>query len=326
MSDKIIRLGSEYALSLPANKLGESPICSPDGTTLFYVDVPVGKIHRYDFLTKQHDFVETGTNVSFVAPEAGRPGVVVAGVGPGNIHRYEFGTARDEVIAWLKNPRPHERSNDGKIDPHGVLVVGTKGADEGTHTHIGRLSWLHEENAPFLTPFQNYIHISQGPAWSPDGNVMYINDSRAFLWTTRYHLETSTPEFSHHDIFADMPDDGSVPDGLTTYPGEDGHTHVVLAKWSHTGDMGRVDVYRDVEGKGELVKTIEIPTVLQASSVIFGGPQHRDLIITTANYGKSEENPDIYIDAGKVFVLPDFAPGLPATPFKGKNFPALAVG
>ena len=42
MSVEIIRLGSEYALPLPANKLGESPICTPDGMTLYYVDVPVG--------------------------------------------------------------------------------------------------------------------------------------------------------------------------------------------------------------------------------------------------------------------------------------------
>ncbi|MDP9128083.1 MAG: SMP-30/gluconolactonase/LRE family protein [Pseudomonadota bacterium] len=316
---KIITLGSEYALPLPAAKLGESPICTPDGDTLYYVDVPAGKIHSYEFSTKRADVIETGTNVSFVAPEADRPGVVVAGTGNGDIRRYEFGTTRNEVIARIKDPRPDERSNDGKVDPRGVLVAGTKGTDDGPN--IGRLSWLLSPGG--LTTRLDGVHISQGPAWSPNGETMYHNDSGAFLWSTPYDGGRSRPDADKmRNVFASMPKDGSVPDGLTV----DAAGQIVLAKWSHTGDMGRVEIYENDKGKGRLVAMIELPTVLQASSVIFGGLEHKDLIITTANYGKSEERPDIYRDAGKIFVLPGVLAGLPATPFAGKNFPALKMG
>ena len=58
----------------------------------------------------------------------------------------------------------------------------------------------------------------------------------------------------------------------------DAEGQLYVAMWGGS----RIDVYRDENGRGIRVESIEVPTALQTSSAAFGGDDLKTLFITTA--------------------------------------------
>jgi len=81
----------------------------------------------------------------------------------------------------------------------------------------------------------------------------------------------------------------------------------------------RIDVYRDDYGRGIRVETIEVPTVLETSSVAFGGDDLRTLYITTAAMNLTPEQQNRYPDSGRIFAAERSVPGLPEARFDNQR-------
>ena len=284
---------------LPRTTLGEGPLWA-DGR-LHYVDIQQGKIHRHDFAAGAHDAIDTGGPVGFVVLD--EDGNVIAGLEDGAIFRLRFGSMDKQLVAEPCRDNPANRANDGKCDRRGRLWAGTmnrneKAPDSGS---FGRY-----DGGARMTEVLHPVHISNGIAWSPDDSCMYYNESTDKIWRFDYDLQTGSA--ANRRVFVDLPDDGSVPDGMTV----DSEGLLYVAKWGGS----RVDVYRDQQGSGRLVEEILVPTALQVSSVAFGGSDLKTIYITSASCDLSAQQLASYPDSGRIFSVRRSTAGIPETRFR----------
>jgi sugar lactone lactonase YvrE len=285
---------------IPRTVLGEGPYW--DGQSLLYVDIKAGQIHRHSLVTHTHDVLFVGSTVGFAVLDEDQ--AVIAGVDQGAILRLRFDSLDLNVLAQAARENPHNLANDGKCDRRGRLWCGTKNRDE-TAAPTGSLTRF--DGGPCLTEILHPVFVSNGLAWSPDNTRMYYSESTDKVWIFDYDIASG--QATNQRAFADLPNDGAVPDGMTV----DSQGFLYVAMWGGS----RVDVYRNDKDQGTLIESIPVLSALQVSSVAFGGQDLRTLFITTAAVNLTAEQHVLYPDSGLLFALHRSVPGLLETPFRG---------
>ncbi len=103
-------------------------------------------------------------------------------------------------VALIHDPepdRPANRLNDGKVDRQGRFVAGSMDTmEEGANGALYRLD-------PDLSVHRldSGIICSKGPYWSPDGRILYFNDTwSGEIWA--YDYDTATGNVSNRRTFA----------------------------------------------------------------------------------------------------------------------------
>lgn len=178
-------------------------------------------------------------------------------------------TGKTDWISRLEPRGSGRRFNDGQVDRQGRFWAGTMIEDEALAPPCSAaLYCLDGEQARRC---HEGITISNGLAWSPNGQIMYFADSPARR-ILAFDFETSSGEISRPRLFAETPV-GAYPDGATV--DADG------CLWSAHWGASRLVRYRP---DGEIDRTIELP-VTQPSCVAFGGDALDQLFVTTARVG-----------------------------------------
>jgi len=157
--------------------------------------------------------------------------------------------------------------NDIIADPEGAIYAGTCYWGSGGMEKPGRLYLINTDGS--VRVVEEGIELSNGLGFSPDDRILYFADSAARK-IYAYDIDPDTGDLLNKRIFATMPPDEGLPDGLTV----DKEGYVWSAQW-----YGSQVVRYDPEGKVE--RRIPMP-VTQVSSVAFGGSDLTDLYITTA--------------------------------------------
>ncbi|MGI5171089.1 SMP-30/gluconolactonase/LRE family protein [Spirillospora sp. CA-253888] len=280
-------MGHHIEIALPARaRLGEGPTWHSAAGVLLWVDILESEVHAYDPATGRDGVRRTGQHVGAAKPRAG--GGLVVNLRDG-VGLYDA----DGAFRWLaEHPVPGCRGNDAAVGPDGALWAGSMRYDEAPGG--GRLRRVSPDGA--TTTVLDDVTISNGIAWSPDGRLMYYADTpTGRIDVFAFHPETGA---SGRRTFTTVP---GLPDGLTV----DADGRVWVALWGG----GRVLCHTP---EGRLDRTIEVPAT-QTTACAFGGPDLRDLYVTTAAEGASEGD----AHAGALFVVPDAAQGLPAPAFPG---------
>ncbi|WP_198144047.1 SMP-30/gluconolactonase/LRE family protein [Gilvimarinus agarilyticus] len=185
--------------------------------------------------------------------------------------------------------RPGQRFNDGRVDPRGRFWAGTMNELQPDTASSALYCWstdCHRELSG--------LQISNGLCWSPDGATAYHADS-----PTRCIMAYDfSPEgrFSDPRLLVQTPE-GAYPDGACT----DAHGNLWSAHWG----AGQVVCYSP---QGDLLTCISVPTS-QPTCVAFGGPDLRDLYVTSAWEGMSESQRLTEPRAGNIFVYRGSAKG-----------------
>jgi sugar lactone lactonase YvrE len=175
------------------------------------------------------------------------------------------------VVTPLHDPEPNlhgNRFNDGKCDPQGRFWAGTMDCEE--KEGLGSLYRLDPDHTCHRTV--DGIICSNGLGWSPDGRTMYYTDT----WTHRidaFDFDPATGEIANRRVFTEVPPGEGGPDGLAV----DAEGGVWSARWD-----GWSVVRHAPDGTVDAV--IEVP-VPRPTSCAFGGPDLRDLYITSASVG-----------------------------------------
>lgn len=143
--------------------------------------------------------------------------------------------------------------------------------------------------------------VSNGTGWSPDGRLVYYVDSPTRRIDVLDVLDGESQQALNRLPFAHIEPGAGFPDGLTV----DADGCVWVALW----DGAAVRRYTP---DGRLDRTVELP-VRRPTACVFGGPDLRDLYITTARTGLASPHPL----AGSVLVVPDAGRGLPGVAFAG---------
>ncbi|UQA97385.1 SMP-30/gluconolactonase/LRE family protein [Streptomyces halobius] len=269
-------------------ELGEGPTWDVAARRLIWVDILGSRVHTWDPATGRRTVMATEQHVGAAEPHAA--GGLVVNLRDG-IGRYDT----EGVFTWLvRDPVPGRRGNDAAVAPDGTLWAGTMRYDQAPGG--GTLTRIAPDGS--TTVLLDDVTVSNGTGWSPDGTRVYYVDSP----TRRIDiLRAEGQRIAQRREFTAIEPGAGYPDGLTV----DTDGCVWVALW----DGGRIRRYTP---DGHLDRTVELP-VQRPTACAFGGPDLRDLYITTARTGQNRPDPL----AGSVLVLPGVGQGLAGVPFGG---------
>jgi sugar lactone lactonase YvrE len=267
------------------DRLGESPMWHEAEQALYWVDWYGPTVHRLRW--GQHK-VESWTIAgettigSFVFASKGRLLIAVdSGLGlfdpaTGAVAAFVDPNARREGVAY----------NDGKIDRHGRLWVGT--FDVAETEPRGVLYCVEASGAWSLA--DSGFAVCNGPAFSPDGRVMYFSDSvgRRIL---AYDIDPASRLPRNRRVFASFGAADGIPDGLTV----DAEGCLWCALYG-TGRLLRL------APDGALRERFDLPCPA-VTAPAFGGPDMTTLFVTTGwspGIARPEDEPG---PGGAVFAL-----------------------
>jgi sugar lactone lactonase YvrE len=276
--------------------VGEGPVWDPRIGRVLWVDIPHGRL----FVTDPAD----GSTVERRLPLA--VGVVLPRASGGYVAAMQDGfyalseDGEPELIASVEANDPGTRFNDGEIDPRGRLWAGTMAWD----AEPGRGSLYRLDPDGHVTRVLGEVSISNGLGWSPDGLTMYYVDTPTYR-IDRFDVDPVSGEVGGRREFVTIREGGGRPDGLTV----DRDGAVWVATWPGYG------VHRYLPD-GTLDAIVPLP-VSNVSSCELGGPDMRDLFITTAWELLSDEEHAAQPLSGSLFHTRVEVPGLPRTPFAG---------
>ena len=266
---------------------GEGPLWHPTEKRLYWVDIPRGRLFRYDPERRSSEVFELGIAIGGFTLQA--DGDLLLFMARGAIQRWRNGVLTP-VVAGI----PYEadnRFNDVIADPEGRVYCGTM----SSRSHPGRLYRLDRDGS--LTVLLDGIGTSNGLGFTPDRKRLYYTDTRpGEIYLFDYHRATGG--ISDRRLFVRVPDKEGEgrPDGLTV----DAEGCVWSARWG-----GGCVVRYDQDGRE--IQRIGLPARC-VSCVTFGGDDYRDMYITTAGGDRREEQDR---GAGALFVLQPGVQGVP---------------
>jgi D-xylonolactonase len=238
---------------------GEGPLWHPDEQRLYWVDIPKGRLFRYEPASGRHEQCLEGEALGGFTIQADGALLLFMARGAVKIWRAgELTTVIDEI--------PDERStrfNDVIADPVGRVFCGTMPTAE----RPGRLYRLDPDGT--LTKLLDGIGCSNGMGFTLDRRQMYYTDSTAreiYL----FDYDQATGAITNRRVFARNAPEEGMPDGMTV----DAEGYVWSARW----DGGCLVRYAP-DGTEE--RRIAFPA-RKVSSVTFGGPDYTDIYVTTA--------------------------------------------
>jgi sugar lactone lactonase YvrE len=274
-------------VQVPVCELGEGPCWDPVTGSLYWVDIPPGRVHR---LTGDgtHSSWQAGLEVGAVAPRSGGGLVLAAGNG-----FYALDMATGAVTSLATAPgQPDTRMNDGACDRAGRFYAGTMANDESPGK--GALYRLDPDHA--VTEIFTGLGISNGIGWSPDDRLMYYIDSLAYRVDV-LDYDPATGAMGGRRTFASLGSGDVMPDGLAV----DSRGSVWVAVWGGS-------VIQRYDAGGRLTGVVRLPTA-NVTSCAFGGPGLDQLYVTTAAGPGTA--------GGALFSCPAGVTGLPAHPYLG---------
>ena len=267
-------------------ELGEGPVWA-DGA-LWFVDIKKRKVHRYappDGTRRSWDAPE---QIGFLLPA--QDGGFVAGLQSG-LHRFDPGSGEFSLVAAVEPDLPGNRLNDGVVDPSGRLWFGTM--DDGETAPTGSFySWRGGELRP--SGLED-IPITNGPALSPDGRILYWVDT--LDQTINVCDVAGDGTLGDSRLLVKLGDKDGFPDGPTV--DSEGCVWISLY-WGWEA--------RRYSAEGELLERISFP-VSNVTKIAFGGDDYRTVFATTARQGIKPEAIGKQPEAGALFAFEVDVPG-----------------
>ena len=244
-----------------AAELGEGAVWVQRDHALWFVDIKKHKVHRFDPATSERRSWDAPEQVGFIFPA--KRGGFVAGLQSGLYH-FDETSGEFDLISKVEPDLPDNRLNDGTVDMKGRLWFGTM--DNGEKSKSGAFYCF--ANGRVTSTNIDKIAITNGPAVSPDGRLLYAVDTlKGTIDRVQIHDDGTLGE--RQSFVKIDPRDGH-PDGPTI--DSNGYLWIALyAGW---------EVHRYAPS-GDLVERVRFP-VANITKIAFGGPDLRSVFATTA--------------------------------------------
>ena len=240
-------------------ELGEGPVWDARSGRIVWVDILGRRVHLHDPTTGATESIATPLDVGAIVPR--RAGGFMAALQDGF---WILGDGPARRVATVPEVRPEIRFNDGKCDPAGRFWAGTM--PYGGASPAGCLYRLDRDGS--VARVLDGVTISNGLAWSGDGTTVYYIDTPTRR-VDAFSYDAATGGIGDRRTVIEIPSGAGEPDGMAIDV-EDG---LWVALW------GGGALHRYVEGR--LDRVIALP-VSQPTSCAFGGPDLRDLYVTSA--------------------------------------------
>ena len=257
---------------------GEGPLWHSDERCLYWVDIPRGRLFRYDPGTGDHAMVLKQDDAigGFTIQADGALLLCMA--------RGTLATWKNGVLATVLDGIPGEertRFNDEIADPEGRVFAGTMSGPDGP----GKLYRIDPDGTYRVV--ESGLGTPNGMGFTPDLTGFYFTDTRAGIYLYDYDRESGT--ISNRRMLVDAGNCApGRPDGMTV----DAEGTLWSAQWD-----GNCMIQFTADGTE--LQRVAVPAA-KVSCVTFGGDDLTDMYITTAGGDqKDKDGPD----AGGLFRL-----------------------
>src|SRR5579884_1943746 len=239
-------------------RTGENPFYIPEENSIYWTDIPNGKMFRYELATGAHRQIYSGPPVGgFTLQEDGK--LLLFRVN--DIATLDHGGNVQSILQF--SAPDMDRFNDVIADPEGRVFACTMSKIDG------RAGVFRVERDGKITPLFLGTRTANGMGFSPDLRTFYWTDT-THLKIFRFDYDRARGEISNRSLFYDAANDGGKPDGMAV----DEHGDVWSARWDGGGIV-------QIDARGKFVQKISLP-VKKTSACRFGGEEMRSLFITTA--------------------------------------------
>lgn len=274
--------------------LGEGPVWAAAEAALYWVDIPERQVFRWSQAGGLRR-IAVDRHVCSLLPRA-RGGFIGGG--------YDgfVAVSADFAVSPIGDPEPDmpgNRFNDAKIDRAGRLWAGTM--DRAEAEASGSLYRMQPDLG--WERIDSGYRVTNGPAFSRDGRVMYHTDSAL---QTVYAFDLAPDgRVGDRRVHLRFGNGQGYPDGMTV----DAEDCLWVAFWDGW-------CVRRFSPSGELLATLEMP-VQRPTSVAFGGPALDRLFITSAARDLAPDDLARQPQAGGLFVTEPGVCGIAELPFAG---------
>ncbi|WP_210668469.1 SMP-30/gluconolactonase/LRE family protein [Pseudomonas protegens] len=281
------------------NATGESPVWHPQENALYWVDIPAGRLHRWQPDGQTHHWAADEMLGCIVRNQQGHwLGAMESGIF--HLTPQADGRLVADKRTSVEHARPGMRFNDGRCDRQGRFWAGTMQTNMGAEP-VGALYRYDATADATVKPMQarlDKLIVPNGMAFSPDGKTLYVSDSHPsvqLIWAFDYDIDSGTPH--NRRIFVDMNQHPGRPDGAAV--------DAEGCYWICAIDAGQVLRFTP---EGKLDRALPLP-VKKPTMCAFGGPQLDTLFVTSIRpQGIDLSDQPL---AGGVFALNPGVKGLP---------------
>ena len=274
-------------------RLGEGPVWDDRAETLYWVDIYNHRVHQFYPAIGRNRIFNVGDVVSCIALTKS-PKLIMA-----LRHDIAFlDTASGQItrVMTVELDKPDNRFNDGKCDPQGRFWFGSMSQTAGA----GSLYRYDPDGS--LHTMEKGITISNGLGWSPDKRTFYFTDS-PLKTIYAYDYDGPTGSITNRRIFVNLTHESFYPDGLAV----DAEGCLWSAQWD-----GWCVIRFAPDGRE--IQRLPVP-VKRPTSCAFGGPDGKQLFITSASVGLGEQEIQESFYSGDLFCLETDVAGLPTNRF-----------
>lgn len=269
--------------------LGEGPVWVAREAALWFVDIKSHRVHRFDPATGEANAWTAPGQVGWILPTS--DGLFAVGLQSG-VHRFDPADGSFTLIHAPEAHLPGNRQNDATVTPDGALWFGSM--DDAEEDASGRFYRFHhgECRDSGLPP----VSITNGPAASPDGRVLYHTDTLGKrIWRT----EIDGGVVGATRLFTEIEEGAGYPDGPTV--DTDGCVWTGLfAGWAA----------RRYDPDGALMREVRFP-VANITKIAFGGADLKTAYATSARKGLDAAALVAQPEAGDLFAFDPGVAGLP---------------
>jgi D-xylonolactonase len=276
--------------------LGEGPVWVASERALYWVDIKGLKLNRFDPATGCTASWPTPFRIGSIAQRAG--GGFVGGSERGLV-LIDAAITRFDILVDPEPDLPGNRFNDGGLDPAGRFWAGTM--DDAEEQATGALYRL-DADLSWSCHDEGY-RVTNGPAFSPDGRLLYHTDSAA---RTIYRFRLGADgSLSDKIVFAQFGQADGYPDGMTV----DCEGCLWVAFWDGW-------CVRRLSPEGLPIAHLPLP-VQRPTSCTFGGADLDMLFVTSATIGLDDAARAAQPLAGGLFMAIPGVTGVAVPPFAG---------
>lgn len=250
--------------------IGESPVYDDRRGHLYFVDIPGRSVFRLGGDGGPPETWSFDSEVGCLGLAASGRLVVAL---RDRVILFDPESDAQEEVCRVEADRPETRLNDGKVGPDGAFWVGTMD-DRPQKEPIGALYRVTAAGAAERKV--DGLIVSNGLAWTADGETMFHADSRG-PWIDRWRFDRRTGNISGRHRFAEPQEEEGRPDGGTCDATGD--------YWSAGVSAGRINRFA---ADGTLAEFHRMP-VPAPTMPCFGGADFRTLFVTSLRAGKPAE-------------------------------------
>lgn len=270
-----------------ACRTGENPLWHPGENRLYWVDIPNGRLFRYDPPSNESELVledETigGFTIQF-------DGSLLLFMGEGKVKQWREGQLH--TVMEMIPGEEGNRFNDVIADPQGRVFAGTM-HDENFGD--GRLYRFDVDGS--YRAVLSHIGLSNGMGFSPDLSTFYYVDSTPANTLYEFDYSAETGEITGQRALHQN-DIAGVLDGMAV----DAQGNIWIAHWGGA-------CIRHYSPAGQFLARVDFPAAINVSSVAFAGDGYRDLYVTTAG---GHDKRKYGSEAGALYRVRPEVPGKP---------------